>query len=217
MFPLSIFCAFASIFLFCLIEDKTIHISFWWSGAPLFVWLLYLFGCVYIVKLLYSNRYTETSILKGMWANFKGPVAYFFRDGVRDTMQFIYLSYAVLIILLLQVILICLKLSEGMSADFHENLDWGVVFIPIWLSFTACCVTPFFRGLPEIITSLIIVLWIPLFVLFVCLTVKLDYLDVHDYKASNRIKLSLVFIPFWIGEAILLFGSLAVLIFGISK
>jgi hypothetical protein len=64
----------------------------------------------------------------------------------------------------------------------------------------------------------LVLLWLPLLILFICLTVKLNGQDNHFYTAkSGSMRLALIFIPFWIIEASVMVGSLLFLIYGIIR
>jgi hypothetical protein len=57
--------------------------------------------------------------------------------------------------------------------------------------------------------------WVPLFILCVCLVVKLNGID-HKNDDGN-IRLALIFMPFWLIEGIIMMGSLVFLAVGINQ
>jgi hypothetical protein len=59
-------------------------------------------------------------------------------------------------------------------------------------------------------------LWLPFFVFFVCLTVKLSGQDKRS-SGEERISLSLIFIPLWLMEGALMLITLCFLIHGLYK
>ena len=117
---------------------------------------------------------------------------------------------------ILQVILIAAKLSNEDSDISEYSLPWGAVFFPIWCFFAAYFLVPFICSFEtSTLVFNFVLIWIPMFIFFVCLTVKLSEEDKTPSKRS--IRLALVLIPFWLYESFIMAFSFFFLIYGIYK
>ena len=93
------------------------------------------------------------------------------------------------------------------------------MFIPIWLMFLAFVVSPLLNCFQEIGLYVIclVFVWLPSFVFFVCLTVKLSGQDIKSSNAAARMNLAMIFTPLWLMEGSLMLVTLSFLVHGIYK
>ena len=106
-------------------------------------------------------------------------------------------AVTVIFMCLIQIIFIAMKLSPvGMSGNILSTINWGVIFLPSWILFIIC---PFLGcGEVPIIMGLMVTIWIPLLIILICITVKLDRQENHGHGPD--IRMAYIFIPFWIIE-----------------
>ena len=91
-----------------------------------------------------------------------------------------------------------MKLSPvGMSGNILSTINWGVIFLPSWILFIIC---PFLGCLGELpfIMGLMVIIWTPLLIILICITVKLDRQENQGHGPD--IRMAYIFIPFWIIE-----------------
>lgn len=215
--PLTIGCVFLTIILLCQRIDG-LDISYWMCFIPILVALLYAVLSFRVLQIVHKHQYSGTHILRGLWANFRSPLVFIYQELLGSHMSAVYGTIALLILCILQVMLVATKLSPSTPQDMRDHyLPWGVVFIPIWMFFTMYCMLPLaFRSIdPGAFVASILFFFIPTFVFFVCLTVKLA--GEQHHSGHRRIRLALMLIPFWILEALILLGSLLFLISGIQR
>ena len=103
-----------------------------------------------------------------------------------------------------------------MTGDTQYN--WGIIFIPVWVMLISYCTTPCMNVIDDFGSFMagVILGWIPITIISVCLTMKLDSFDhviSHTQASSSysytNMKLALIFIPLWVIE-----GLVMVLSFG---
>lgn len=215
--PLIIGCIFLTIILLCQRIDG-LDISYWMCFIPLLVALLYTVLSFRVLQVVRKHQFSASHILRGLWTNFRSPLVFIYQELLGSQMSAVYGTIALLVLCILQVMLVATKLSPSTPQDIRDHfLPWGVVFIPIWLCFALYCALPVaFRSIdPGAFVASIVLFYVPLFVFFVCLTVKL--VGEQHHTGHRRIRLALMLIPFWILEALILLGSLMFLISGIDR
>ena len=114
---------------------------------------------------------------------------------------------------LLQIIFVAIKLTpSGISSDIILNLNWGAVFAPSWVLFL---IVPLLaRGRePATLFLAFLLIWVPFFVVLICITVKLN--RQQYYGNGPDIRMALIFLPFWIIEGAVMLGALLFVFFGI--
>lgn len=215
---------FAALFSFCLLLTLYFdgaNISVWACFAPLFYLFFYLMLCMIIARVVYKRQYSA-GVLNGVWSNLRGPVRNFFSDVLGDNAWLAYFTTFIIFLAAAAVILVAVKLASlesgtSLASSSFATISWGLVFLPIWCLFCAFCVSPvigFFKDLALFFISLAL-LWVPFFILAVCLAVKLDGEQYH--KKTANIKMSLIFMPFWIMEGAVMLGTLSFLAIGIYR
>ena len=99
---------------------------------------------------------------------------------------------------LIQIIFIAMKLSPlGMSGNVLSTINWGVIFLPSWILFIICPLLGCLRE-PAGIIGIILLIWVPLLIILICITVKLDRQENQGHGPD--IRMAYIFIPFWIIE-----------------
>jgi hypothetical protein len=207
---------FLSITLFCLKIDG-LNISYWVCSIPVLFSLVYVIVSLKIVQLLHNKQFSTTSLLRGLWNNFRGPIKFFFQDIIGESTTMMYCTLCIVLLIILQIVLISIKISKLTSQSVKNDLSWGAVFSPIWVFFTLFCIVPFsrIRHDPAIFVIAFVLLWIPFFVLFVCLTLKFD--GQNNHSKEKNLRLAFIFIPFWIIEGSFLLFAAIFLIYGIQR
>ena len=117
-----------------------------------------------------------------------------------------------------EVFLLSAKLSGGSDVSLsNTKIPWGVVFIPFWCMFTSFLLSPLLGCFREIGVYYICmtIIWLPLFIFSVCLTIKLSGEDSND--ETQDIKLSVIFVPLWLIEGIIMLATLGFLVHGVVK
>jgi hypothetical protein len=215
MAVLPVFSLFLFILLISLKYDGR-DISSWQCFSPILLFLVYLLLNVMVALVMYRYQFSQSSIFRGLWQQMSGPIKYFYNDIISQSLHAAYFSISILLLCILQVILIAAKLSDENFEMSETSLPWGAVFFPIWCFFVAYFLLPFICSFE---TSTLIfnffLVWIPMFIFFVCLTVKLSEEDKNPAKKS--IRLALIFIPFWLYESFIMLFAFFFLIYGIYK
>ena len=195
------------------------NIDIWICFVPLFFFFFYLSLSIIAVALVYNYQFDSSSVFRGLWTNMRGPVRVMFGDMLGSSNFLAGVAVFVLVLCVLEAILVAVKLSPDdlVPVSVISTLPWGLVFLPIWCLFAVFCTVPFTKCISEgsVFILGVVLFWIPLFILFVCLTVKLDGEDNNTKAGSMR--LALIFMPFWVIEAFFMTASLAFLLFGIHR
>jgi hypothetical protein len=212
--PLLLGCLFLSIVLYCQKIDGEIAIPIWACAIPLAVCFGYVFVCIAVMKYLKNKQYSSTSLLKGLYNYMKGPAVAFYQEILSESNQLLWICIGIIVLMILQLAMIVVKLSSNVPYSFRHRFNWGIVFIPIWIFFVLFCISPFtkFKMDTSIFAFCFNLIWIPLAIFFICLTVKLD-----DKKESDKMRIGLILIPFYIIEGSVLVSSLMVLLSGIHR
>lgn len=209
--PLTMCSLFLSLVLYCQKVDGVLNISIWACALPLGISFIYLLLNLIAMKIVFDRQFSVDSILRGLWTNMRGPLVFIYRDVFGEQKYGMVLLLSILSMMALQVGLVVVKLSQYIPDDFRKKLYWGIVFIPIWIFFAGYCILPIALlkvDHPLFFLSLV-VLWVPFFILFVCLAVKLDQV--------NNIAMALIFIPFYVIEGAILVSSFTVLVVGLYR
>jgi hypothetical protein len=209
---------FLSIILFCQKIDG-LDISFWVCTIPLLISLVYSLVCLSIVKYIYNHRSDSAqSAFHDLWSGFTGPVVLFFKDVIHKSPFMILVSVFIGVLCILQVVFVSIKLSSSTPVAVRYQFAWGLVFLPLWILFAFGCGLPFSRRRIDtgIIGLFLLIIWIPFFVFFVCLTVKLQQTDYNPSK-RHHIRLVNMLIPFWIIEAAIMVVSLGFAVVGLYR
>jgi hypothetical protein len=201
--PMVFSSVFISLILYCRKVDG-LNIPYWACAAPIFSTLLLVSLSSCSVYYLKNKQFETKSLFEGMYSNLRGPIPYFLSDILHGSRSgFIWFNIA-MISLSIQLALVVVKLSPNIPTSFLTRLSWGMVFIPIWLVFFCFCCSPLTRFRMEIsfFIPALIFIWIPMFILFVCVAVKLDHVQ--------NIRMAYIFIPFFIIEGAIMIGSLGI-------
>jgi hypothetical protein len=213
--PIFIGSIFLTIILYCQRVDG-LDIPYWMCFLPLLIALLYILLSAILLYCINVNAYSTTHLLRGLWAEFRGPLVFIYQEILNSHRRLLYGFCVFLVLCLLEVILVATKLSPSTPETLRDTyLPWAVVFIPIWVCLVLYCALPI--AVPEldggVFVSTVVMFYIPILVFFVCLTVKLTgQEDGHSEHAKMR--LALMLIPFWIIEGCMLLGSLV--LFGVG-
>ena len=155
------------------------------------------------------------SILYGLWVDVQGPLKTLYFDTLGCRNNLLVGVIIAIVMCLLQIIFVAVKLSpETSTSGPIKKLNWGIVFLPIWILFT---ISPFLGCLRKPVTIFLgfFCLWVPLLSVIICLTVKLNGEDNHDKYA--KLRMAFVFLPFWIIEGFFMMSSLIFLLLGIYR
>jgi hypothetical protein len=212
---------FASIFSTLLMIGLRVDgdsLPIWVCLSPLLFFFVYTFFVSLIAYITYGYRHHPSSLIRSLWTNLRGPIQTFYTQVIQESKAAARVSLLACLLCLFQIVMFGLKTSRSIGQPFHEKFDWGIVFLPLWLLFCLYLCIPFLecaRGNLGPFFVTLGLLWIPLFILFVVLTVKLNGSD--DGTHDRKIKLSLILIPFWILEGIIMTAGLVGLINGIHR
>jgi len=216
--PLPMTTIFLSLLLLTLKLDGY-RINIWACAAPLLFFFFYVFFCMLVARCVYTKQFDTTSLYRGLWTNLRGPIRLMFREALGESPRLACIAIVALLLCLAQVVLVAIKLSpSSIIATQPPSFSWGVVLIPMWCLFCIYCVSPATGCITEFGAYLTgcALLWIPLFIFFVCLAVKLGQKE-QNHSSSNNIRLALIFIPFWLIEGTFLASSFSFLVIGIIR
>ena len=207
--PLVLASFFASILLVAMWVDGSMKASIYFGLLPLFICIFYVLFCILLNALLYTKREESGTVLGKFWANVRGPIQYMYVEVFEENNISVVVSVVALLLLLAQMVMLGFKLGGESSITF--NMEWEMVFIPTWLLFALSLISPCIGCIGmSLFVVLFIFLWIPFFVFFLCLSLKLKGIENHSKFANMR--LSLILMPFWILEGAAMLGSLGALI-----
>jgi hypothetical protein len=208
--PVGMLSIFLSVVLFCQWEDG-LNIPLWACGIPIGFSLIYLMIAMYIIYKVHNQQYAMEHILRGFWANMSGPLVYFYQEAMNESSRLFYLVQGIIAMMIIQIGLVVIKLTSATPDSFDNQLSWGIVFIPIWLLFFIFMISPCTKFRLSIGTYFFIffVFWVPLFILFACLTQKLD--------SDRYMRMAHILIPFYVIEGAVMLASLVFLISGIIR
>lgn len=188
-----------------------LDIPYWSCAVPLTIALLYCMGCLWMAHYVHSLRFDTRSLWYGLYSHMTGPVNFVYAKVLHHSLKGIAGFCLATMLILLQMALVVVKLSSNVSSHLQDGLVWALVFLPLWILFATSCMLPLlFRDIDigAFVTS-IVLLWIPLFIILVGVTVKLDHVD--------SVRMAYFFIPLFIYEGLLMFGTLLFLIFAIYR
>lgn len=208
--PLLLSSLFLSITLVCQKLDG-LQIPYWSCAVPLATSFFYLLFSTIAIHYIKINQHSPRSSVKDLWTNLRGPLVYLYSETTGHSRATFWALIALCLLLLLQVGLAVVKLSAYVPSSFRDHLSWGVVFIPLWVLFCSVCGLPFsgIRMEAAAFVLAIVFLWIPLFILIVCICVRLDHV--------NQVRMAYVFIPFYVIESAVMLTSLGVFVTGLWK
>lgn len=188
-----------------------LNIPYWACAFPLGFAIVYCFACICLAHHIYKRRFSTTSIWYGLFNNMSGPTTFVYSKVLHHSWKGIAAISFIVLLLLLQLTLVVVKLSSQVPSHTQRELSWGVVFLPLWIFFSMSCLSPLIVRRLEFgaFVLAIVLLWIPLFIILVGLTVKLDGLQ--------DIRMVYLFIPLFIYEGMMMVGSLLFLMFGIYQ
>jgi hypothetical protein len=208
LIPLPLITIFASILMIGLYYDG-VGVPMWVCAAPVLFLFVYFFVCMMVLFIVFHRRYVSGSVVLGVWNRLNCPLKTFYQDVFHESKKLLCFALFGVILALLQVLLIAVKLSVHVTpAAIRHHLEWGIVFLPLWLLMAMYCISPLVRFITDraLYFSILIALWIPLCIIAVCLVVKLDGEDHHNRHGHMR--LALIFMPLWVYEGLFLTGSL---------
>jgi hypothetical protein len=218
LIPLPITALFLSLLLFALHVDGY-DISIWGCAAPLLFFVAYVLLSILFVFIIYKKQHNTNSIFHGLWTSMRGPIKSVFIELLGESSRLSYIAVLVILVSISQIILVAVKLSPPsiIPHDVVRHFNWGEVFAPMWMLFIIYCLSPVVSCItePGIFIFGAIIFWVPFFILFVCLTLKLNAQDHHSNLAHMR--MALIFVPFWILEGAVMLASLAFLVVGIYR
>lgn len=203
---------FSSMLLVAMWIDGNLSTNVFVCLSPLLAFLIYMFICSCIHYYLYkkqSDGDEGDSFLGGLWMHSRGVLRFLYVDVFEEDNRAVVVCFAAMVLLLAQILLLGFKLSEEDITSVHSQniLQWELVFLPTWLIFLLVLIAPCLGciNMPVFIASFVI-LWIPFFILFVCLSLKLKGME-NNTKDRN-LRLALILIPFWIYEGGVMLGAL---------
>ncbi len=208
--PVGMLSIFLSVVLFCQWEDG-LSIPLWSCGIPIGFSMIYLMVALYVIYKVHKRQYAMDHILRGFWSNMSGPLVYFYQEAMNESSRLFYLVQGIIAMMIIQIGLVVIKLTSAVPDSFDNHLSWGIVFIPIWLLFFLFMISPCtkFRLSVGMYFFIFFVFWVPLFILFACLTQKLD--------SDRYMRMAHILIPFYVIEGSVMLASLIFLITGIVR
>mmetsp|Transcript_3481 Transcript_3481/g.5428 ORF Transcript_3481/g.5428 Transcript_3481/m.5428 type:complete len:580 (-) Transcript_3481:1325-3064(-) len=218
MAPLFLAGVFVSSVLFCQKLDGEIKISFWLCFTPLFISMGYVIISLVTLTTISNNQFSSNSLLRGVWANAKGPLVSFHREVINGKKWIFRGVCGALGLVVIQIMLVAAKLQPSTPDSIQNNLSWGLVFVPLWLFFLATMVLPLLTDFVDTAMHLfiVVVFLIPLMIFFICLAVKLNAQEKEDRPGEENMRFALILMPFWVIEGIAMVGSLFFLSAGIN-
>jgi hypothetical protein len=218
LIPLPFYTAFLSLLLISMKFDGYV-ISPWWCAFPVIVLFVYVLVCTIISMIVYYYQDRGNHPCSRLWNNMYSPLKTLFVDILHHASPYItLLVIAVYLLCFLQILLITMKLSYSSDSSMSQHLPWAVVFLPIWCLLSLYCIAPVL-GLIEDASVFTVgagMVWSPILVFTICLAVKLTR-EEQDGSRSHRMRLALIFIPFWVIEGAIMVGSLFVLLQGLVR
>lgn len=186
-------------------------IPYWACGVPLAFALVYCTACLYLAKYIHQRRFSPRSVYRGLFSNLTGPTTYVFAKVLHHSWVGVLGLTALMVVLLAQIALVVVKLSTSVSSSTRRSFAWVLVFVPLWIVFAVGCLSPLcFRTMDMgAYIAAIVFVWIPVFIVAVGITVKLD--GVQDVRLAH------LFIPLFVYEGALVVGSLVFLLFGVFQ
>lgn len=210
LIPLPLIAIFASLLLVGLYYDG-VGVPMWVVAAPVLFLFFYFVICVVIMCVVFRGR--GSGSLVGLWSRLNCPLKSFYQDVFHESKKLVGFALLGILLGLVQVLLVAVKLSVHLTPSHILNqLHWGVVFLPLWLLLFMFCISPGIRFITDraLFFSLLILLWVPLFIISVCLVIKLDGEEHHN--SHRHMRLALIFMPLWVIEGVILVGSLLAII-----
>ncbi|RYH28312.1 hypothetical protein EON65_12680 [archaeon] len=207
--PLLLASLFLSIILFCQKVDG-LAISYWSCAVPLAVSILYVMGSMCFLRYIQRQEFNATSVFRSLWSYVRGPLPSMYKSGLGESCVMLSLCMFLLVCLLVQLGLLVVKLSLYIPRSFRNDLSWSLVFLPVWIFFVLFWViqcTKYRLEAPVFIGTLIM-FWMPFLILFVCLTIKLEYKN----DGKGAIRLAFMLIPFYVIEGFFMLWSAVALI-----
>ena len=219
LIPLPFFAFFGFLVLLALQYDGY-GLPAWSPFIPIFIFALFLLFSIAITCIIFRRRYRSASILFDLWNTLRGPIRFIYVETLGENRVAAKAIFVTVMLFILQTIFLVIKLAgydddaSRTASDISHKLSWGWVFVPSWCTFQLALFSPCLgcaRAGVGAYIFFIILIWIPVFVLFVCLAVKLDREEFHP-NSGGKLRLSLILIPFWIVEGSILAGTLAALV-----
>ena len=211
------FCIFLTILLLSLRFDGNKNISSWVCFVPILLFLVYVLINIAVACFMYEHQYSQISIMRGLWPQMSGPIKYVYTEMLSQSSYGVNIAIGLILVVVIEVFLLSAKLSGGEDSLSNTKIPWGVVFIPLWCMFFSFMLSPLLGCFREMGVYYICMtlFWLPLFIFFVCLTIKLSGEDVND--ETQELKLSAIFVPLWLIEGIIMLATLGFLVHGAVK
>lgn len=189
MLPLPFLSITLTCLLFALKLDNISNISYLACFLPLILFVSYFFGC--LVYTAYQSKIQDSVV----WQSMAGPLRVMFSTRIANQPGIL---FSAVLLLLLQLILLVLKFSTPTL-----DVSWGLIFLPLWLLSALFCLLPVVQCTYSPVFCTGLLLWIPLFVLFVCLAVKLN----KEEHGKKSFLLAEILVPFWLLEVFFLIAT----------
>lgn len=193
-------------------------LSIWVCLSPILFFCFYTIILSLITYITYKYRHNQSSLIRLLWTNLRGPIQFFYTQVANETSAPCYMMLSVCFLSLIQILFFGFKVSKSFDHSFHEDFSWEIVFLPIWLLFIVYLGIPFLgcaRGGLAPFFAFLLLIWLPLLILFICLAIKLN--GIEDHTHDKHIKISLMLIPFWIIEGIIMIAGFIGLVNGLHR
>ena len=196
------------------------NISIWWCLAPTIFFVLYTLLSGVLTYVVYLHRHSRDGLLGNeLWVRLRSPAQMLYETS-SESSRAVQCAVIVCVLLLLQLLLLGIKTSSSdyIRQDLRSGLHWGIVFVPLWILLAIYLAAPIvgvYSGGPGPFFTLLVLCWIPFFILLTCLTVKLS--GIEENEREGRMRIALIIMPFWVLEGVLMVGTLAGLINGIYR
>lgn len=193
-----------TLFLFGIKFDGAAF-SAWYCFVPLFFLMLYIAISSLLSGYLHGIQPNLQSSLRLLWRRMQSPIKNIYENALRGKLMARVFVATVYLMAAVQLVFVGIKLTGDVAIMDNTTFDWGIVFLPLWILFTMYLCGPcVWRQANGLYFLVLILIWLPFLIFFICLAIKLN----NSGKDDSKLALELILIPFWIIEGAFLLGAL---------
>ena len=183
LIPLTVICVILSIILIALKLDNS-ALTVLDCFIPLLILVVYVIFCCCITGYLYYYNDLNYSVFNGIWQRMESPIKF-----ITEPAPFWFNLQLITVCLLLITFLVLLALKLTPSSPVHLT-PWGVVFLPVWVLFLSYLSRPCVQCSRDKLVYFMILffVWLPLLVLCICVTERLESVDHYTRPNYARMK-----------------------------